>query len=61
MKVNGSRVTVKALASSLFPSDTRYEGNFKNGVPLGTGTETWADGTIKDGLWELDEFVGEIE
>ncbi len=34
-----------------FSEGTRYEGDFKNGVPNGYGIETWPDGSFYLGEW----------
>ncbi len=35
----------------------QYIGEFKDGLAHGQGTYTFSDGTVKEGLWENNEFV----
>jgi len=37
----------------------RYVGEFKDGKPHGQGTYTYADGTVKKGIWEKGVLVEE--
>jgi len=37
----------------------KYVGEWKDGKKHGQGTMTWADGTIEEGLWENNKFIGE--
>ncbi|MDT8900112.1 hypothetical protein [Anaeroselena agilis] len=49
-------MTGKGVATCV--SGDRYEGNFINGKMNGYGTYYHSDGTIQQGQWENDEFVG---
>jgi hypothetical protein len=42
-------------AKSEWAGDT-YVGQFKDGEKNGQGSYTYADGTVKEGIWENDEF-----
>ena len=42
----------------MYSSGTEYVGEFKNGKFNGQGILTYADGTVEDGLWKDDQFVG---
>ena len=39
-------------------SDRVYEGEWKNGLKHGYGTITNPDGTVREGYWENDTFIG---
>jgi len=40
------------------PVNTKYEGEFSDGLtPHGYGKVTYADGKVKEGLWENGKFV----
>ena len=36
----------------------KYIGQWKDDLIHGKGTATFVDGTIEEGLWENDEFLG---
>ena len=39
------------------PAETTYIGQWMDEKMHGQGTATFADGTVKDGLWENGEFI----
>ena len=51
-KFHGWGVWIKA-------NKEKYVGGFKNGVKHGSGTETFTDGKVKDGLWANGQLVSE--
>ena len=42
----------------MWPSGAGYDGEMKNGFMHGKGKQILQDGTIKEGTFENDKFVG---
>jgi len=43
----------------IYDNGAKYVGGWLVGLPNGQGTFTYADGTVKEGLWKDGEFIGE--
>ena len=43
---------------AVWPSGNGYDGEMKNGLMHGKGKKILQDGTIKEGTFENDKFVG---
>ena len=47
-----------ANLKAVWPSGAGYDGEMKNGLMHGKGKKILQDGTIKEGTFENDKFVG---
>ena len=47
-----------AHLKAVWPSGAGYDGEMKNGLMHGKGKQILQDGTIKEGTFENDKFVG---
>ena len=47
-----------ANLKAVWPSGAGYDGEMKNGLMHGKGKQILQDGTIKEGTFENDKFVG---
>jgi len=58
-KRNGEGINYWILSSKVhnMPAGSKYEGQWLNGLKDGYGKTTYADGTIKEGLWKEGDFI----
>ena len=49
------------LGTYTFENGNKYVGKFKDGKKEGSGVLYYIDGTIEEGKWENDNYVGNNE